>query len=316
MTTPQKEKGFLGLASGSAENDLWLALIRAQLSGTEYQIVLFVIRKTYGYGKKEDWISLSQFMKIAGRSKQGIIDAITAIEGKQIIHVRREFQKNFYSFNKKFSEWSLVNTGVPVKKNVPVSSPLPPLSTFPESPSQPRLTNKRKRTKKTLTKENPSGVVTARRTPTPGFFPPLPMSSDFVVEPDGTSTKRLPPQKRKNVRAAFDWNDDAELVRVMKQTCGFTTLENGRKPQDNWARHILVKLYKILVDDYGRDDLDAIDHIRSNMEEFCIKVQRARDTNKFLWSKLTTLKSIYYELGTIFETVKTPSGKSTSHLSL
>lgn len=125
-----------------------------------------------------------------------------------------------------------------------------------------------------------------------------------------------PPPKRKNVRTVFSWNDDAELVRVMKQTCGFTTLDNGKKPQDNYARHILVKLYKILTDDYGRGDQDAIDHIRANMEEFCILVQRTRDADQFLWRKLTTLKSIYYELPTIFEMAKKRPAKSTSHLSI
>lgn len=105
---PQTNYGFLQLATGSKSNDFVLQLIAAQLSGVEWQIVMIIIRKTYGYKKKEDWISLSQFMHLSGRTRKGICIAILSLEKKNIIITRREIQKTFYAFNKKFSSWKIV----------------------------------------------------------------------------------------------------------------------------------------------------------------------------------------------------------------
>lgn len=111
MKTPQLENGYVRIA-----NEIVEKLAAAQLTGVEMQIVLIILRKTYGYSKKEDWISLGQFVQLTGRTKKGICVAIAALEEKGLIHTRRMTQKTFYSFNKDSSSWkvvyanSLVNT--------------------------------------------------------------------------------------------------------------------------------------------------------------------------------------------------------------
>lgn len=55
MASPQTEDGYTAIA-----NEIMEALIAAELSGQEFRIALLVIRKTYGFKKKEDAISLSQ----------------------------------------------------------------------------------------------------------------------------------------------------------------------------------------------------------------------------------------------------------------
>lgn len=61
MASPQLENGYLSLA-----NEIVEVLARARLTGAQFQIVLFVFRKTYGWitddgtKKKNDWISFSQ----------------------------------------------------------------------------------------------------------------------------------------------------------------------------------------------------------------------------------------------------------------
>ena len=42
-------------------------LIELPLSGMEFQICLFIIRKTYGYNKTEDEISITQFEKATNK---------------------------------------------------------------------------------------------------------------------------------------------------------------------------------------------------------------------------------------------------------
>ena len=61
MSRPQLEDGYVRIA-----NELLEAIIRAPLSKRELMIVLAVVRKTYGYGKKTDDISLSQLAQMTG----------------------------------------------------------------------------------------------------------------------------------------------------------------------------------------------------------------------------------------------------------
>ncbi|MBI5447822.1 MAG: replication protein [Gammaproteobacteria bacterium] len=64
MVTPQCEDGYTKIA-----NELLEALARIRIPGETHQVLDTVLRKTYGYGKKEDAISLSQFVLATGLSK-------------------------------------------------------------------------------------------------------------------------------------------------------------------------------------------------------------------------------------------------------
>lgn len=118
-SNPQLEKGFIRIATGKEDNDIFLALAGAKLGGTELSICLAVIRKTWGWGKKEDWISLTQFEKITKRSRQTIVNAVNELVKKTIL-VKKTVPgiKTIYSFNKNFLRWQkqLVKKTVPVQK--------------------------------------------------------------------------------------------------------------------------------------------------------------------------------------------------------
>jgi len=105
--TPQLENGFIRIATGKEENDILMALIKADLNSTEYQIVLLVIRKTWGYGKKEDWISITQFMKYTGKGRTTIIEALNKLVRKSVL-VRKSGRgiRSLYRLNKDFNTWN------------------------------------------------------------------------------------------------------------------------------------------------------------------------------------------------------------------
>lgn len=117
--TPQTDKGFIRIATGNSENDILMALAGAKLGGTELSIILCIIRKTWGWSKKEDWISLTQFEKYTKRSRQTIVNAINQLVKKNIL-VKKTIPgiKTVYGFNKNFSSWEhqLVKKTVPVQK--------------------------------------------------------------------------------------------------------------------------------------------------------------------------------------------------------
>jgi phage replication O-like protein O len=104
--SPQKENGYTAIA-----NEIIDALVKYRLSGEQMQCLLFILRKTYGYNKKTDAISLSQFVKATGINRGNVARAIKAITAKKLIHViRGSVNKDTisitkYRFNKRFKSW-------------------------------------------------------------------------------------------------------------------------------------------------------------------------------------------------------------------
>ena len=67
MASPQKENGYISIA-----NELWIALIHIELKEYERKYLMTLLAKTYGFNKKEDWVSNSQFCDMTGIKKSHI----------------------------------------------------------------------------------------------------------------------------------------------------------------------------------------------------------------------------------------------------
>src|SRR3972149_4849940 len=100
MANPQTEQGFTRIA-----NELMEALCRIRISGEARQVLDTIIRKTYGWGKKEDAISLSQFCLATGINKPHVCKAITTLKKMNIITLKGNATANIYAFNKDFDTW-------------------------------------------------------------------------------------------------------------------------------------------------------------------------------------------------------------------
>ncbi|WP_289445342.1 replication protein, partial [Klebsiella pneumoniae] len=78
-----------------------------------------ILRKTYGYNKKEDEISLSQFQKVIPVSKPSICKALNNLQLVNIIKLvkkgKSKNSSNLYCFNKNYDEWQLVKKSKLVK---------------------------------------------------------------------------------------------------------------------------------------------------------------------------------------------------------
>lgn len=103
-------------------NEVLNELVKVGLLGAEYQVVFFVIRKTWGWGKTEDKISLTQFELGTGLSRPTITKTIKNLVSKNILVKRSILDKqgNTFKFNKYYTQW-LVNTTQLVKNNSPTS---------------------------------------------------------------------------------------------------------------------------------------------------------------------------------------------------
>lgn len=106
MASPQLENGYTRIA-----NELLEALVLSDFPGAEMSICLLVLRKTYGFKKKEDAISLSQFVESLSYSRQGIIFALQSLKNKNVLLVKQGFRgTNIWRFNKDYMKWIVKST--------------------------------------------------------------------------------------------------------------------------------------------------------------------------------------------------------------
>lgn len=103
MANPQKENGYVPIA-----NEIFEALCKIRISGETRQVVDTVFRKTYGFNKKQDAISLSQFCLSTGMRKQDVIRGLNKAYEMNLIKLvsKKAYGKgNVYSINKDFDTW-------------------------------------------------------------------------------------------------------------------------------------------------------------------------------------------------------------------
>ena len=99
---PQLENGHIKIAT-----ELWEALIKYRIPGEQRQVLDFIIRKTYGWHKKQDGISYGQFVDFTGIKKSNVIRAIKELKKKKVIRVLKKEYNSYatYEFNKKYTQW-------------------------------------------------------------------------------------------------------------------------------------------------------------------------------------------------------------------
>jgi phage replication O-like protein O len=85
MANPQREDGHIDIANEIAE-----AFAKNFPGHGEAQVLWAILRKTYGWHKKSDLISISQIQQLTGLSRSRIIECLQNLEAKNMIVVKRE----------------------------------------------------------------------------------------------------------------------------------------------------------------------------------------------------------------------------------
>lgn len=155
MASPQVEEGFTRIA-----NEVLDKLIQAPLGATELRCVLAIIRRSWGWGKREAEIALKQFAELTARDVESIRDALSSLQKKRVIAQVRPPAFNIaatWSVEKNWELWewgdgkkpqSAIKTTDPVKNHTPhpvknhtpdpVENPTPPSESGPQrSQNQP-----------------------------------------------------------------------------------------------------------------------------------------------------------------------------------
>jgi len=100
MANPQTENGHVDIA-----NELVDAFARIRISGLEMQCLWVIIRKTYGWKKKTDWIALGQFQDMTGMNQGNICRALRGLLDKNIIAKIDNRRGVSYGLQKNYRKW-------------------------------------------------------------------------------------------------------------------------------------------------------------------------------------------------------------------
>lgn len=103
MASPQLENGHLKIA-----NELWDRIMLEQFSGAECRVLMVVIRKTYGWNRKESDIPLSEFQSLTGMNRSTITDARKSLLDKNVLSVIKgagRTHPSTWSVNKNWETW-------------------------------------------------------------------------------------------------------------------------------------------------------------------------------------------------------------------
>ena len=120
LESPQLEDGFTPVA-----NTIMDPICRTRLSGTDWDFLHFLWRKTYGWSKPSDIISLTQFCEATGMSRSHVCRTIKRLLALNVIfrHIARigHGETATYEFNKQVWSW----------KSLPTLATLPALAIKP-----------------------------------------------------------------------------------------------------------------------------------------------------------------------------------------
>ena len=97
---PQLEDGFTRIA-----NELFEAILGFGFTQRQLLVLLTVLRKTYGYGKKEDDMSASQITEVCGVGRQHVTTVLNELARMNVITKSPGQFGMIVGINKKYGEW-------------------------------------------------------------------------------------------------------------------------------------------------------------------------------------------------------------------
>ena len=100
MASPQRENGHVRVA-----NELVEAFQRLHLSGNQWRLLWVILRLTYGWNKKTDYISLTTFEKCTGLNRWNFKQYLDDLFHREIISRDNSGYITKYGLQKDYTKW-------------------------------------------------------------------------------------------------------------------------------------------------------------------------------------------------------------------
>ena len=144
MANPQGDKDYTKVS-----NEIIEALALTDLSNYEFRVFMMLIRKTYGFHKKTDWISLSQLAERTGIKLSHICRTIKKLKAKNMIIKNGKIT----GIQKDYEQWKLPKQVTNLNGKVTQTGKLPKQVILPKQVSKVTQTGNKKLPKQGDTKE-------------------------------------------------------------------------------------------------------------------------------------------------------------------
>ena len=246
MANPQREDGHVDIA-----NEIVEALAKTYLSSYESQVLWAIFRKTYGWHKKEDWITNTQISDMTGIAESHISRTIKKlIQRKIIIKVDKKI-----AFQKDYDQW----------EKLPIQDTKLPKQVIKVTQIGHKVTqigiHKRNYTKETLTKE------TIQKTLSHKFFEKNSVTYQLTIYLEGKIIENNKSIQKKSESQIQKWcNDFDKLIRLDKaKPEEIKKIIDWVVQDDFWCKNILCPAS--LRKHYPRFYKEVIDRGRSLEEK-------------------------------------------------
>lgn len=102
MANPQKENGYTAIA-----NEILEQIVRVNLNGTQFRIVMTIWRYTYGFRRKQHDMSISHLASLIGAARSQVDRELDSLIDMKIININGTGKRGarILAFNKNYSEW-------------------------------------------------------------------------------------------------------------------------------------------------------------------------------------------------------------------
>lgn len=224
MKNPQLEDGFTRIA-----NELFEAIIGFGFSQRQMAVLLAVLRKTYGYGKKEDDMSASQIGDLCNIKRNHVTETIGQLVNLNVLTKKQGNYGLILGVNKSYKEWGscspksglVPNQDSPnsgLAKVVPIRDAGSPKSGQGDSP-------KSGHTKENLSKENQQKKDSRSDT----------CFADWIEQVKVEGKKPIP-EDHEVFRYAESIDLPIEFVRLCWMEFKTTFGDNRKKKYTDWAK--------------------------------------------------------------------------------
>lgn len=105
LKSPQLEDGHIRIA-----NELFDVVWGLPFSHRQHKVIFAIIRKTYGYGKKEDDVSASQIGEFCRMSRTHVTSTLNQLAEMGVITKKPGAYGSIVGINKHYSQWRLAST--------------------------------------------------------------------------------------------------------------------------------------------------------------------------------------------------------------
>ena len=149
---PEVDDGHTKIA-----NELLDAVIGHEFSKRQLKIILFIMRKTYGWNKSEDDISRSQIMEATGLLNPHITTALQELQNANVIIISQGKHAKRYKINKYYDQWRVTKL-VTITETVTVTETVTITETVTERYQNGNNSLPKQYPQKTITKDNTKDI--------------------------------------------------------------------------------------------------------------------------------------------------------------